>query len=430
MSIHAMKLLVFSLLLLAGSCSRSAGGGQPAKPSSQTPCNTNTDCKVAGEACDPFVAPPSSTSNFKGVCLKKCTVSSGAAPECNASLSETCSPITGFCEQTCSGQSSTFCTSYMISGGSATSTCVSGSYCAFVDSSPGTGLCPSSFSKGAGGFCKALCQSDANCSAVSGQVCDPITGTCEIPCQKSTDCSNPAYTISNNQTTVNQSCSPITSMCVPSCSTISGSQQNCPSGALRGTCYVPGYPTAGGSGTCEEGCTSHRACTGNIPKTCAEGVCQMRCSSDTDCKDHGSRTKCDLISLSCAVPCSSNTQCTSLGTVCSSISATCVASCNPSTSISCPSQDSLRNGCVQATLSNKSQSYYSCEQSCTGYATAIHVQPQQGDCSAASQYCIKNINFGAGFIPGYCGVACTVSNNTCDSLTPIQDCSNFSICSL
>lgn len=420
--------MLVGLLLFSASCNRSAtpgGGGK--QRSSQTPCNIDRDCKVSGEACDLFVAPAASSQDYHGMCLKKCTVSTGNAPECNSVLLETCSPITGFCEQTCAGEGSGYCATYLnTSSTSAPATCVSGKYCALVDTSPGSGVCPSVYSKGAGGFCKLKCQSDSECSAVAGQTCDPITGTCEQSCDptSSTSCTSPTYSLTG-QTAPTLSCSQISSTCVPGCAIGQTTSTCTPYDSIRKSCYAAGYPS-NQPGTCEQSCAGASGC-GVSASTCAEGVCQIGCQSDGQCgTTHGKRTKCDLISGSCAVPCSSANDCDVLpGTTCSSTSATCVSSC--STQTLCPTQDSLRNGCVQTSLNGQFQAnIYSCEKICTGAPTGYHPAPAKGSCPSSTQYCVNNPNAGTGLASSYCGVVCGL-DTACSSN---QTCSNASICSL
>ena len=329
-----ISLLILGLLVL--SCSRAAPR-EPLPSSSATACTSNSDCTVSNEVCDTIFN--NGTDTGKGSCRQTCNPN--GATSCPGG--DFCNPINNVCETACGSQSTNFCPTRLAAtfGTGYTSTCIANNYCAMQ---PSGSNCPLGF-KASGGFCRPA----SNCPG--GLTPDPITGTCELKCATNSECTALNYTpAAANSPQVTFSCSPVTSTCVLSCSNTTQVTDHsawpasgCLNMGSRGVCYVPGNPKEGGSGTCEQDCsTNSKICTGSF-STCSEQICQQSCSSDTDCsKNANGKTRCDLIDNICRQGCASNTDCPT-ETYCSRFSATCIQGCSSTGSNTCV--DATRSKC-------------------------------------------------------------------------------------
>lgn len=430
------KHVILSLGLWILSCSQQAN---PGTSTSGIACSLTKPCADTSKVCDFLV--PSTLGGNDGTCRQACnpTAPSPCSTDPNNPV---CNPISGACEPNCGVQpASNFCQNQLPGTGglSVSPVCVSNRYCALADISPNQGACSGTLGlKGSGGFCKIPCRTSLDCPG-SWQTCDVITKTCEVQCNTQTinACTSASYPTSGSTTStttqISLACSEITATCVPSCTVSSTGGQNttCTNvDSNRINCYSPGYQTTV-SGTCEKPCTNPTSCGSDF--ACAEGVCQTQCAADSGCTINPKRTRCDPISGACAIGCSNNTTCTSHGLACSPVSATCVAGCVVSPGSSpgsspCPTQDTLRNGCVQAFIGFQDQNYANCEIGCTGWP-AIHDPPVRGSCKS-SLSCALNPNQTPGYVNGYCGILCTSENNACNILGHSQTCRASSTCSL
>ncbi len=369
--IQRALILISAALLL--SCSKKAEP-ETAGPSAEVACNQQDTCP-SGEKCD-FTFPSGSQA---GQCRTICS----ATGKCPAG--EVCSPISGACEPSCA-PASNLCQRLNLPN-SITATCIlPQGYCAIPVSSG----CPANFSP-SNGFCKFSMASGCTGYQLKS---DPVTQTCEVGCGQDSDCSSLASLQSLPATPVSYGCSASTNTCVAKCNMASGTCVD----STRALCYSLGY--AGTTGTCEQPCSQ----TCRLPLQCAEGICQTPCSSDNDCSGHGKRTRCDVISGACGLPCDSLTSGCGTGLACSPVSATCVATCSGSNT--CPSQDTKRNGCLNYTSWLDGNEVNACEVGCTGHGTKEN--PLQGACSN-SQYCAFNPNNSGKFVSGYCGQKCDLA---------------------
>jgi hypothetical protein len=396
-----------ALLLLGLACSRSVtappGGGDGGGVSTLESCSLGTSCKKQGEVCD-LLYP--SSSGQPGTCRISCDP---AAPVPSCGAGQVCNPITAACEPNCNSDAG--CASAVASGG--TAKCATGNFCVSV---PIGSSCPTNFVN-SGGFCK-LSSSVGNLDYLTS---DPITNTLELECKSSRDrcASLIGLNLPGQQSQLTYACSQITGTCVQQCTVAAqGAADPCVNVATRNRCYAPGY-AANSAGTCEKGCANSSSC---IALTCAEGVCQRSCADDSNCTFEN-RTRCDVVSKTCAIPCSSSTgtfqpgACTAISAAltCSPVSATCVPSCTSPTG-SCPLQDTIRAACAQLFVSNTP--YNSCERSCTATGSGVAFG------CLSSQSCVPT--FGKPpFALYYCGESCL--NNQCTK-NYFSQCTSASIC--